>query len=940
MSDGCKGRRQCEWLGASVVILGLAAQAAHAQAPAGTSASSSTIAEVVVTASRAAPTGFSAPTPTSVVSSDLIERQGSSNIAQVLNQIPAFKPTLNPAANGVKTQSPGASTADLRGLGSNRTLVLVDGMRVPPLAPTNTTGVTVSPDLNQIPSLMIDRIEVVTGGASAQWGSDAVAGVVNVILKNRFNGLELKVQGGESEHSDAREFRIGALAGTGFAGDRGHVVAGVDYVDDGGINDIYSRPWGRQENQLVANPTPNVNGYPANVIAAGVHASSSPGGLITGPGGFSLRNYEFLPGGLVQPFSFGQLAGGSVMIGGEGQSLAKGVSLAPSVRRLDPYLYAEYKVTDTVTAFLEGSYAFSRGTTTVLPSRDTAITIKRDNAYLPANVAAAMDAAHITSFTMSRLNYDLGLAGVQIENRTPHIAGGFKGDLGGGWTWDAHYGWGQNTYSNYVSPDRIKPNFAFATDAVVNNGQIVCRAAVPGAAFNPAAAGCAPIDLFGSGAPSAQAASYVLGVEHARAIYTQQSAAANLKGEPFSTWAGPVSIATGVEWRDEKEVATADPIAQAGNFEASNATAFSGAFHVVEGYVETVAPLLKDRPFAKSVDFNGAVRVADYSTAGVQTTWKAGGDWSPLEGLRLRFTRSKDIRAPALFELYSAGAISSVPVTIHGVTNLIPTNVTVGNPKLQPEDADTTTVGAVIEPPGLLRGLRVSVDYFDIKINKAITSLSATNVQNLCNLGQAFYCSAITLSANGAPQSMTLPVLNAATLQSNGVDFALAYRTGLANLGPGAPGRVTASFSGTYVDHTWVNLGNGGGRIDRAGENSQLNTYAIPHLRMNLSGTYELGPASVTAQVLYVSRGTIDNTYNTQPGNTINDNYVPAIAYLNLYGTYSLTQDGRLQLNAAINNLFDKAPPVVPSTTLFTPTNGAYYDTVGRAFQVGATYRF
>src|SRR3954467_13534305 len=196
--------------------------------------------EVVVTSSRAALPGFAASTPTTVVGADVIERENAPNIAQILNEIPGFKQTQSPAANGVKTGTPGSFTADLRGLGGQRTLVLVDGLRVPPTAPATNTSAASAVDLNPIPAFMVDRVEVVTGGASAQWGSDAVAGVVNIRLKNKFEGFQAKVQGGQSGRADNTNAYAAVLTGTSLFNDRGHFVASAEFQKDEGLGDIYT----------------------------------------------------------------------------------------------------------------------------------------------------------------------------------------------------------------------------------------------------------------------------------------------------------------------------------------------------------------------------------------------------------------------------------------------------------------------------------------------------------------------------------------------------------------------------------------------------------------------------------------------------------------------------------------------------------------------------
>ncbi|MPT47929.1 MAG: TonB-dependent receptor [Sphingobium sp.] len=890
--------------------------------------------DIIVTASRAASSGMQAPTPTTVVGADLINQRQSANVAQILNEIPAFKASTTPAANAVRTQTPGASTADLRGLGAARTLVLVNGVRVPPLAPaSNGTGtIPVAPDLNTVPALMVERMEVVTGGASAQWGSDAVAGVVNIILKNKFEGLEARIQGGISGQGDAGQYRIGVLAGTSF-GEGGHIVAGADYVKQNEVGDLYTRSWGRKEYGRVANAGYATNGQAANIITENVHASSSPGGLILGPVGFSLRNYEFTSANSVAPFDMGGIRNASMQIGGQGQSLSKGISLAPGVERFNPYVRAEYEFSDAFTLSVEGSYSYSKGNVTVLPSRDSSITIYNDNAYLPQVVKDALGTA--PSFTMSRLNYDLGLAMIEIVNKTPRITIGASGDLGGGWSWDGHLGWGRNTYKGSASNNRHKNNFAFATDAVEHNGEIVCRATIAGdAAYNPAAAGCVPINLFGNGTPDQDAIDYVSRTSHFGAKYTQKTAALNLRGEPFSTWAGPVAFAIGAEYRKEEQVVTADAGSAAGIMETSNAAPYSGKFDVKEAYAEVVVPLAADTPFLRKLDVNGAIRVADYSSAGTQTTWKLGGTWEPVSGLRFRATRSRDIRAPAIFELASNGAVAYLPAVVNGVsTGPIAQNATIGNPNLRPERADTFTVGVVVQPAAV-PGFTLSVDYYDINLKDAITTVPGSTAGPLCSAGQTYFCSLFTY-AGGVPVAYNSGYINAATINPRGLDIAGSYRLPLNRLSDGWNGSLTLSFSGTYIFQYDSNLGNGSRTIDYARDNSAA---GIARFRSNTSLTYANGGFSLTGQVLTISSGNIDNTANLNPATSINTNHVPAVAYANLQASVDVMDNFRLF--AGINNLFDKDPPPLPSATLFNVTNGVYYDTIGRAFTIGANVKF
>jgi len=906
----------------------------------GAGAAAEAMGEIVVTGSRASVGGFAAPTPTAVFSGSLLRQQAAATVAAVLNQNPAFKPTRSPSANATNTSSPGMATADLRALGGQRTLVLVNGSRVVPEAPANNLGVPTATDLNLIPTAMIDRVEVVTGGASAQYGSDAVAGVVNIILKHKMDGVEATGQAGISQAGDTGNQRIALTAGTSFGDDRGHIILSGEYDNNDGYRDIYQRDWSSKEYQVYTNSARATNGLPAFIIAPAVHHNQGAGSLISGPANFSLRNYTFNPDGTIRPYDIGTLQNGTVQIGGEGVAPQAGTSVVPAVRRITAYGRMEYQVSDALTAYVEGGWSRSRAILFGTVPRLSNVTIRSDNAFLPSAVRTALAAQGLTSFTISRYSNDIGNSRYRIVNETPHAVVGVEGNLGGSWRYDAHVSRGINHYTLADSNNAITQNYIFAEDAVVNpaNGQIVCRATLTGPGFNAAAAGCVPINLFGSGKPSAAAIAYVNGSGTNKSKYTQTAAAANIRGNLFSTWAGPVASAFGIEYRRESERVTADAIAAVNGFTSSgNAAPFFGKFDVKEAYAEVIVPIARDVPLLHRLDLNGAVREADYSTVGRQTTYKVGGVWEPFDGLRLRSTFSRDIRAPALFELFSPGSNVNTAITVRGITRAVPQNTNIGNANLEPEKADTFTLGVVAEPKNFLRGLRFSLDYYNINLKRAITNLSAATIGSLCTLGNAQFCSYFTFDATGQPTSLLAPTLNIGAFQNIGLDGVLSYTTGLDGIGLTGI-RSATSFSGTYYLHAYVDTGSGTGRIDRAGENTQANLGATPRFRGNLSQTFSTDTLSLTAQLIYISKGKQDVTYNTSPATTINDNHVPAVAYLNAYGSYKVGP--HYEMFFAIDNLLDRDPPVAPYSVLSQQTNGIYYDKIGRAFRVGVTVRY
>ena len=299
----------------AIGAVALAAQPAVAQdaSPPGTEAQAQEADTIVDTASRTASSGLDAPTPTQVIGAEALDRQGAETIMEVLNQNPAFKATRSPNANATNLSSPGQATADLRGLGGQRTLVLVNGSRVVPFAPAANQSVPTTTDLNLMPTIMIDRVDVVTGGASALYGSDAVSGVVNLIMKTRYDGVDARVQMGISEQGDDRRFRAGFLAGTDFADGRGHAVLSVDYSDVEGVGSFYTRDWGRRGQLTVTHRT-----GPTNLLLADnvVNSLGAGGVIVTGPA--ALVGMTFNPDGSLRRFNYGSPIAGRVMVGGEG----------------------------------------------------------------------------------------------------------------------------------------------------------------------------------------------------------------------------------------------------------------------------------------------------------------------------------------------------------------------------------------------------------------------------------------------------------------------------------------------------------------------------------------------------------------------------------------------------------------------------------------------
>lgn len=907
----------------AAAILLLSSAAAIAQtAPSAPSASPAD--QIVVTGSRL-PTGIRAPTPLTVLGSQAIANRSPATVGEVLQQIPSFGAMDSPNTAGVNSRGGGQINPDLRGLGATRTLVLINGRRH---VPTAATG---SVDIKVVPTLLVDRVEVVTGGASAAYGSDAVSGVVNIVLKDSLSGIRGTVQGGISRRGDGAEHRLSIAAGSAFAGGRGRIMAGFDYVKIGGIGTQLTRGWGRRDVGLITNSAFATNGLPNFIISPDVHSAvTTPGGLIvSGP----LRGIAFGPGGTTSTYYFGQVFG-STMIGGSGANQNENLLalLGTPIESVNGLASAKFDVSDKVQLFAELSGGFSNTGGASQEPRDRGnLLIRRDNAFLPSSVRALMIANNLQTITIGRVSNDIGKIRLGRDDTTYEAVAGATARFGP-WTADAYVQHGKNVYDLDFGPNNRKQvEYLNAVDAVVDpaSGQIVCRSGAPG---------CIPVNLFGDGSLALNP--YVNGSAHFRLVTTQSVAAANLRGTPFSTWSGPVALAIGAETRRDHAVGTSDPISQRVNANGSvggwilgNQLPETGTIKVFETYAEAQAPI------ARGLSLNGAVRRTHYSLSGTVYTWKAGGTYQPFAGLRFRATRSRDIRAPNIAELFENGGSSNTNVFDPVLGRSVQVReISAGNPGLKPEKADTLTAGAVLQPAFLPR-LSASVDFFDIRIRDAIATLGAPTLTQGCFAGNQLYCRSVTFNSDGTIAFVTNTRLNLAQAATRGIDLELNYSRARA-LG----GTLSAKLLATRV----LKLTNTtpAGVQDRLGQVSNFNrTGGVPKWTADAFVDYDRGPAHLGLQARFVGPGLFSTILHEGTGaNSINRNSVPAFVYLNASGGYrfAVGRNRTVELFGAINNLLDKDPPMIPSGAAGgineSSTNGQFYDVVGRFYRFGARF--
>lgn len=941
---------------------------------------------IIVTGSRLARSTFDTPTPVTVLGGEDFERLQITNVGEGVAELPAFRPSNNPSTNGFGSFNVGAQIVNLRGLGVTRNLVLVDGRR---FAPTTREG---SVDLNFVPSVLVSRVEVVTGGASAAYGSDALAGVVNVILDSKLEGLKGQIDYGFAEEGDGQNLHAGLAYGSSFAGGAGHFVVGGEYSDQKGVGNCFTRDW-CEVGGVVTNPGFATN----NGLPQFVRSDNNAGWFITPSGVVSRVNnatglgntiansrgtgaITFAPNGAVLPAQAGSPASGLSQVGGDLYPTYTDVDLIAPVERYTLFGHLDYDFSDVLRGFVEASYGHVDGGTFQAAYFSSTIPIYADNPFIPSAVRALFPVAQQTqptgpysttrpataTFNLGRVFDDLARGFSRSKADTYRVTAGLAGDLTDTLSWDFYYQYGRTdrlqTVDNNLVVSGPTPYFTFAADAVINpaTGTPTCRALLsPDPAVRAAAAGCVPVNLFGTGNVTEAGKDYIYEQLREDIDLEQHVAAANLRGSTGDILAGPLSFAIGAEYRVDKIDVIHDELSNVFAYFQNFGADYNGKAEVIEGYIEAELPILEDVPFFHSLIVNGAVRQARYNISGFgsylrtqaetefdATTWKISLNWEPVDWLRLRATQSRDIRAPNFAELFLASASSFAPVTNPFVltpagarTTNFPTTVSGGSPTLRPEEADTTTLGLVFSPnSGLLDGFRLSVDGYRIKVRDYVSTAPGGGqfLIDRCFAGVLEACAFVDRNGAGAITTVRNVSLNLDHILAKGIDFEVDYRIDL-----DGENAVLLRGIATFVDT--LKSVSFGDVIDRAGQTGNSAGLAAPDWLLNGTATFVAPQWSVSLQGRYIDSGLYDAQrigpddprYATTLLNSISDNRVASRFYVNLFA--SVRPDERFELFGSVSNLFNTDPPAAPETQFYT--NPVYFDTLGRYFRVGARVR-
>lgn len=882
----------------SAIALMACATSVHAQ-EAGAPEDAASVDDIVVTASRIDRAGFEAPTPTIHLSAEDLSVGARPNIAAALNDMPQFRATTSAQTTGTNTGA-GNAPVDLRGLGINRTLVLIDGRRV-----------SSENDLNAVPSVLVKGVDVVTGGASAAWGSGAVAGVVNIGIDRYFTGGKLDAEYGVSSYDDAEQQRFEGAWGADFANGRGHFVIGGEYLDNEGVIPKASRPnigrWATVNGAL----QPDVG-----------FANAAYGGLILS--GVN-RGKVFNPDGTLRPFDYGTVSGTN-SIGGEGPSNDDLSPLVTPQRRYTGLASAVYEINDKLRVTADVRHSRMWNDYVWFGDHDRGdLTISIDNAFLSSTIKQQMAAAGQTSFTFGRFNSDLSYSTIDFERVTTQATLAVDGEFGDSWRWGAYYSHGEFENNIDTPGFLLKTEFANAVDSVIDpvSGRAVCRVTLT----NPNS-GCVPINLFGLGAPSQEAIDYVTGTPQQRATTKLDVAGVSLRGEPFSLPAGDVSIAVGLEARKEQTDQRIGELDAAKAFKTFSFSAMSGEFSVKEAFAEVLVPIVKDLPILNDLQFNAAARISDYDTTGSIWSWKVGATNEFFPGFRGPVTQSRDIRSANLSELFTTTTTgwNNINDPAKNGALVYTLNNGGGNPNLRPETADTLTLGVTYSPPSI-PGLNLSLDYYDIKIDDVITTIAPQDLVNRCYNGNLDLCSKVERDSAGNLVRTMSTYVNLAEYHTDGIDAEASYASDADLWVPGATGRVMMRLVGTWVNS--LTTDDGVTKIEYVESQGYSFGLGVPKLRVNASLGWKGEVFGANLRARYISAGDYNSTV------AISNNHIDAFTYVDLGLTADLAHYGAngVELYANATNLFDKDPPV---GSLYSP----YYDVIGRYVTVGARYRF
>ncbi|MGK6320427.1 TonB-dependent receptor plug domain-containing protein [Sphingomonas sp. DT-204] len=931
--------------------------------------------EIIVTGSRIRRPDFETPNPVISLGQQTLQASGTTNLTDFLTGYPALQGSSNSADNsgsGAGIGATGLNLLNLRNLGTERTLVLVDGRRHVAAVPGSQ-----SVDINTIPTDLVERVDILTGGVSAIYGADGVSGVVNFIMKKNFEGITARGQAGLSDHGDASKRLFDITVGKNFAGGRGNIALAYEYAEEDRLETRdRKRLRGANATGFYLNPDdpenqgnydgPVDNGIPDYVPLNNIRYfdTNREGGIDLDFDGFP--DYIVNGSGALTPFDpgsfvpdFYQRGGNATLVGDYGNDLL------PEIKRHVVNAIAHFEVAPAVEIFAEGKYARTKSFSLGQPSFDYYLLIPEDNPYIPDALRPAIAAAGNGGVLVNRDNFDLGQRGEDITRETYRFVGGLRGDLSEHANYEISYTFGQTDVTNHYIGDILDDRFYAAIDAVRDaSGNIVCRAAITPdympdqpfnytrdifapTTFNPSA--CVPMNIFGENAMSDAAKNFVRTDTTDRARLRQQVISASLSGDFgqfFELPGGPIGFALGAEYRKEESSFTPDPIAAQGLTFTNALAVDKGEFDVTEEFAELSVPVLKDRPFFHRLNFGAAIRFSDYSTIGNTTAWKFDGTWAPVRDITFTGTYSKAVRAPNIGELFGGRSqtfefitdpcntnqvqngttyraancqalLTSLGVADPGTyrdprsTNI--SGISVGNDNLSEESAKTWTAGVILQPR-FVPGLTLRGDWYDIRIKQAINQATAEEIAELCVDQPTIdnqYCPLITRQSGTAGTADAGNIVGFTVQPFNVAQFRTSGLDINLNYSVRTKsiGRFNLNVIANYLDRLEF-IPTPGAPVD----NDRMEALA-PKYTVNADLTWSMGNVTLNYGLTWFDK-TLRDTNQSYQSNP--DRYAPEYTFLkerwqhDIYASVDVTD--RFQFYGGVNNVFGQKPDIGTST--------------------------
>jgi outer membrane receptor protein involved in Fe transport len=993
-----------EWRLAARIAYVLLACAATAAAPARAQQApaeedAQELGDVVVTGSRIVQPNMESTSPIQVVTSEEVRLRGTTDVVDLMNTLPQL--FQNPTTDFSNTSNPlsgpgGITTANLRGLGPQRTLVLVDGRRLG-IGDANTGNPNPAPNLDQIAPQLIQRVDVVTGGASATYGSDAIAGVVNFVLRRDFEGFEIDAQYGANYSSndndlmqglqreagidprtgsstDGRTTAISLLMGMNSADGRGNITGYLNYRQADPI-----RQGARDYSACQLNV--DIEGGVATPFCAGSANSNLFTVASTGVD-YAVVGSQFLPWpaeNMNPPAFFNSNQFAYLSRGNE--------------RYIGGFL-GHYQIAEFAEPYAEFSFMNDRTDVEIAPSgifyQSNPLTptggmlVNCDNPLLSAQQRGVMGctAADVASgaskdLWIGRRNTEGGGRVSEYEHQNYRGVAGIRGKFADVWRYDAYgsyyYSTLQQSNDNYLSWTGLSR----ALQVVNRNGTPTCKSVIDGS--DPS---CVPYNIFSSGGVTPEAIAYLNSLGTQYGTVEERIFSASVNGDlgrygltvPWAT--DGVAVAVGLEHRKDSLTFRPDRASLSGDLSGFGgaSVAIDAEDSVQEYYGEVRVPLVQGRTGAQDLVFEGGWRYSDYDLSGGVDTWKLGLQWSPVDDVRIRASLQQAIRAPNIIELFTPQAVTNSPVLTSdpcaganptaslvqcqrsGVTAAqygripqCPSNqcsvLNGGNELLDPEKAKTLSIGFTATPR-FLPGLTASLDWYRIKVDDIIGTVPANVVLASClQTGNATDCSQVRRSASGSLVAATVAgggyvvgtSINVAAVEFSGVDAQLAYRFDV-----GAMGSLSATLAGSYVDESTTTNRPGGPSYDCTGLYGSVCATVTPEWRHSMRVSW-ITPWNVTGSLNWRYIGSVKLDTNDPDPTLNNGTYDPwnakigSHSYVDVSAIWDVTPGIAVRLG--VNNVLDKSPPLVHTgiTGAGAPNTYPTYDLLGRVAFLGVT---